>query len=189
MKDPLIKKFKPLMLILSLGFFALGGYVFFNVFQLGKNLPAKFIMGGGAALLIGALVCSRIRVYICPKCKKELVEGYWLFPPECLDDIVKAIESNLPDSLAQLVQTAPKPPEPKPGKLSYSSVDFEICPQCYGVGRFVSGKRTFGRADGTRVQVRRMGKYCLLAGPGVKEAMKKAEAMGRTGGLAVPSED
>ncbi len=189
MKSPLEKKFKVLMLFLSLLFFAAGGYVFYTIFQTGKDLSVKHIMGGGASVLIGALILSRIRVHCCRKCGKELVEGCWLFPPELLNEITGTLESERPDALAVLVGTSPKPLPPTLGGLSYAAVDFEICPDCLETGRFVAAKRIFGRADGTRVQVTRIGKYCVLAGRGVKEAMEKAEGMGRTSVLDFPSED
>lgn len=174
-----VKKFKPVTLVLSLALLAVGVGVFYRAFGMGRAHPVGHLLGAGAAVLIGVFLLTRVRVPACGDCGDELVEGTWLFPLGSEATLRGAVESGEATQLLSSVRDEPTPPVPAPGALTYAALDFDICPSCHAVGRVVLARRTFGRADGTRVQVRRLGGVREVAGAPLREAFERAKEQRR----------
>lgn len=163
----LVRRFKPMVLAVSLALAGLGGFVLFDaIFRSTGRLDVGRAVAGGAALLGALLLATRMFPRACSRCGKEVVEGVVLLPHQCADTLQAALGERRAGGLQKAVQECGPVSDVQLG-VRYASLDYEICPDCRRVGRFSVSIRVYQSREGSRVRVERLSGWRELSGPAV----------------------
>lgn len=131
-QDEIRRFFSPKMALISVGLLggglAVGAYVLYrlqsdHVISIGGSVIAAVLLVAGVGLLFSAFPRG------CAACRKKLEEGGATFTDRAYDQIAQVMQQGDPGSIAQLSHVPSHD-----GSGRYTSLTFDYCPGCKGVG-------------------------------------------------------